>query len=593
MSTMADNVIADNRPPMLNKSQYNSWQSRMLLYIKGKEHGKQLYDSVINGPFKYRTVEVPRTPTTPASIRDITYDDLTEAKNIREACDIRKTNITDAGDVARDNATRTRDILNTRMLLQTSHRLFDATTAEVKINEERVDSGLAAQALTTNVIFQTYGIDAFDFDIDEAPIESAAFMTKLSDYGFDVLFNTMFEQNVQEMQYSEQPVIDDDSTIENISDNNVISFDQYLKETENEVVQSTTSPYQQNAVIMSEKKKALENIVYKQGQSMQTMHMLTKPQVFYNESHKTALGYQSPLYLTQAQRKVHALYYGHTIVKKHDALFMIDIEETQILAEESRIKMLEKQNDLIMKEKKVDITPIDYVALNKLSKHFVKHFVPEKQLSAEQAFWLPISKIVSKKPPVQPEPVKKDIPRELHSRSLVKDSFNKMRSHLNNFDKVITIRTKVIGQNKGLAKEITDMKEVFNQMDTEVKEYVMCTTMHADIKHNYVLPANDNNLAYAKLEKSYIAKYSKVLELEAELIEKKDMIEQDVFIELSKSYSKLEKQCISLEIALQQSKDKFQNDKPCENHDAPEFCEFFEINELKAQLQAKNTKSAS
>ncbi|GJS21388.1 hypothetical protein Tco_0450020 [Tanacetum coccineum] len=398
MSTMADNVIADNRPPMLNKSQYNSWQSRMLLYIKGKEHGKQLYDSVINGPFKYRTVEVPRTPTTPASIRDITYDDLTEAKNIREACDIRATNIvlqglpqdvynlvnhhtyakeiwdrTDAGDVARDNATRTRVILNTRMLLQTSHRLFDATTAEVKVILPRCSSNDKPMLSS-----KPYGIDDSILTLMIHTIEVQPFMTKLSDYGFDVLFNTMFEQNVQEMQYSEQPVIDDDSTIENISDNNVISFDQYLKETENEVVQSTTSPYQQNAVIIA---------------------------------------------------------------------------------------------------------------------------------------------------------------------NYFKD--------------------------------------------------VMCTAMHADIKHNCVLPANDNNLAYTELEKSYIAEYSKVLELKAELVEKKDMIEQDVFIELSKSYSKLEKQCISLEIALQQSKDKFQNDKPCENHDAPEFCEFFEINELKAQLQAKNTKSAS
>ncbi|GJX35076.1 hypothetical protein Tco_0246633 [Tanacetum coccineum] len=39
ISTMADNVITagyDNRPPMLEKSQYNSWQSRMLLYNKAK-----------------------------------------------------------------------------------------------------------------------------------------------------------------------------------------------------------------------------------------------------------------------------------------------------------------------------------------------------------------------------------------------------------------------------------------------------------------------------------------------------------------------------------------------------------------------------
>ncbi|GJT59092.1 hypothetical protein Tco_1002625 [Tanacetum coccineum] len=290
----------------------------------------------------------------------------------------------------------------------------------------------------------------------------------------------------------------------------------------------------------------------------------------------------------------------------HDALSMIDTEETLILAEESRIKMLEKQNDLIMKEKKVDITPIDCVALNKPSEHFVKHFAPQKQLSAEQASWLPISKIVFEKPPVQLKQVPKEIPRELPSISLVKDSFNKMRSHLNNFDKVITVKTKVTGQNEGtwgfehirgafnkdlilfvktlkeyfqmfdqcLAQEITDVKEVFNQMETEVEQYVMCTAMHADFEHNCVLPANDTNLAYAELEKSYIAEYSKVLELKAELVKKKDMIEQDVFIELSKSYSKLEKHCISLEIAVQQSQESFQNDKPCENQDAPEFHEF-------------------
>ncbi|GKG60631.1 hypothetical protein Tco_0614193, partial [Tanacetum coccineum] len=57
--------------------------------------------------------------------------------------------------------------------------------------------------------------------------------------------------------------------------------------------------------------------------------------------------------------------------------------ETLELAEESRLKMHAKQNDPIMQEKNVNIAPIDYVALNKLS----GHFVPQKQLSAEQAFW--------------------------------------------------------------------------------------------------------------------------------------------------------------------------------------------------------------
>ncbi|GJV13804.1 hypothetical protein Tco_1355345 [Tanacetum coccineum] len=78
----------------------------------------------------------------------------------------------------------------------------------------------------------------------------------------------------------------------------------------------------------------------------------------------------------------------------HAALYVIDTGETLKLAEESRLKMHAKQNDLIVQAKKVNITPIDFVALNKLSWHFVKHFMPQKQLSTEQAFWLPILKPV-------------------------------------------------------------------------------------------------------------------------------------------------------------------------------------------------------
>ncbi|GKB65423.1 hypothetical protein Tco_0921609 [Tanacetum coccineum] len=73
MSTMPENAItarAENRPPMLERSQYDSWQSRMLLYIRGKEHGMQLLDSVKNDPFQFGTVEVPVTPNTSASIRE-------------------------------------------------------------------------------------------------------------------------------------------------------------------------------------------------------------------------------------------------------------------------------------------------------------------------------------------------------------------------------------------------------------------------------------------------------------------------------------------------------------------------------------------
>ncbi|GKC59665.1 hypothetical protein Tco_1087263 [Tanacetum coccineum] len=94
--TLAENVIvagADNRPPMLDKTNYSSWASRMLLYIKGKEHGKLLVDSVLNGPFQYRTIVEPGNENSPTTVRARTYTDLTDEENLRESIDIKATNI--------------------------------------------------------------------------------------------------------------------------------------------------------------------------------------------------------------------------------------------------------------------------------------------------------------------------------------------------------------------------------------------------------------------------------------------------------------------------------------------------------------------
>ncbi|GJS58562.1 hypothetical protein Tco_0653346 [Tanacetum coccineum] len=77
--------------------------------------------------------------------------------------------------------------------------------------------------------------------------------------------------------------------------------------------------------------------------------------------------------------------------------------------------------------------------------------------------------------------------------------------------------------------------------------------------------------------------------LNAELVKSKEMIEKETYNELSRRFLLLEKHCISLEISIQQKEESFQSNKPCKNQDAPEFHEFFEINDLKAQLQAKTT----
>ncbi|GJT00696.1 hypothetical protein Tco_0821865 [Tanacetum coccineum] len=105
MSIMAENVIvagAENRHPMIERSQYDLWQIHKILYIQGKEHGQQILDLVVNGPFQFETVEISATPNTPATTRVKTLDGLTPEEKIRQACDIKATNIIQNVKLAKD-----------------------------------------------------------------------------------------------------------------------------------------------------------------------------------------------------------------------------------------------------------------------------------------------------------------------------------------------------------------------------------------------------------------------------------------------------------------------------------------------------------
>nr|GEV06387.1 hypothetical protein [Tanacetum cinerariifolium] len=60
MTSLADKAIlsgADNRPPMLEKDMYDSWKSRMELYMLNRQHGRMILESVENGPLLWPTVE--------------------------------------------------------------------------------------------------------------------------------------------------------------------------------------------------------------------------------------------------------------------------------------------------------------------------------------------------------------------------------------------------------------------------------------------------------------------------------------------------------------------------------------------------------
>ncbi|GJS86645.1 hypothetical protein Tco_0769281 [Tanacetum coccineum] len=90
MTTLAEHIIevgAENHPPMLEKSMYDSWVSRIRLFIKGKKHGRMMLDSIDNCPLVYPTVEED------GQTRPKKYSELTEAQQLQDDCDVRATNI--------------------------------------------------------------------------------------------------------------------------------------------------------------------------------------------------------------------------------------------------------------------------------------------------------------------------------------------------------------------------------------------------------------------------------------------------------------------------------------------------------------------
>nr|GEW12321.1 retrovirus-related Pol polyprotein from transposon TNT 1-94 [Tanacetum cinerariifolium] len=169
---------------------------------------------------------------------------------------------------------------------------------------------------------------------------------------------------------------------------------------------------------LEKKIKLLDNTVYKRDQSVQTVHMLTKPKFFYDHSIKQALGFQNPFYLKKAWQLEPKLY-DSNVIKNTCAIMILDSEETIMLAEESRSKMLLKQQDPMVLEKKVNTTPVDYVVLNQLSQDFEKGFVSQTKLSADQAFWSQNS-MNSSNPSPFCTPTRVEVPKELPKDDLRK-----------------------------------------------------------------------------------------------------------------------------------------------------------------------------
>ncbi|GJZ42698.1 retrovirus-related pol polyprotein from transposon TNT 1-94 [Tanacetum coccineum] len=156
--------------------------------------------------------------------------------------------------------------------------------------------------------------------------------------------------------------------------------------------------------------------------------------------------------------------------------------------------------------------------------------------------------------------------------------------------------------NQYLIDELSKVQNVFHQMEQAVEQHRL-ELKTFEVKVNQVSNENERLLEQVinKDIVNIIINYSvdnasvnvheceKCLKLETELLNKKDFVEKEIYDKLFKSFTTLEKHCISLEVDTQLNQEIFQRDNSVSNQSAPSFDQLFELNELKAQSQEKDT----
>nr|GEV88558.1 hypothetical protein [Tanacetum cinerariifolium] len=247
-----------------------------------------------------------------------------------------------------------------------------------------------------------------------------------------------------------------------------------------------------------------------------------------------------------------------------------------------------------MAKKKVITKPIDYDVLNQLSKDFETRFVPQTELSAEQAFWSRYS-VQPEEPNLSASTTIVEVPRELPKVSLVNSSLKKLKFHLASFDMEL-----FNSFDQFLIDELSEVQQVFKQMKQAVEQHCVEKNKFQDKMKN-VLKDNDRLLTQALsvgIMNIVVHDHVKSACINVDVCEscvtietehQKDFIHKECYDTLFQKFNTLEKQCISLEVDNQIKKEIFQRNTSFSQESAPTFDELFKINDLKAQSQAKDT----
>ncbi|GJT84830.1 hypothetical protein Tco_1066547 [Tanacetum coccineum] len=312
------------------------------------------------------------------------------------------------------------------VVLDEEQLLFLASGYDTAVDEDVDEPPVQDLALNVDNVFQADACDAFDSDVDEALTAQTMFMENLSsaDPVYDNYQDAVCEHHeVHEMHDDVQPNCIVDSDAEYTGDNNMILYDQYVKDNAKPVVQNNVSSVPNDAymMIINEMHDQTAQCVSVKAQNKVVDASLTTELATYKE-HVELYERRAKFELTEKEQKseeqlrivitdcnimeenfkrelhsvkmqlnstinhnksMPALYDGHEIIKTHHVSTIVhNSEDTLEIAEITRKKMNDKMKTPLWTEQNINIRPLDYSKDN-----YLATFTPQTQLTPEQIFW--------------------------------------------------------------------------------------------------------------------------------------------------------------------------------------------------------------
>ncbi|GJZ36105.1 retrovirus-related pol polyprotein from transposon TNT 1-94 [Tanacetum coccineum] len=224
--------------------------------------------------------------------------------------------------------------------------------------------------------------------------------------------------------------------------------------------------YLEEFLDMKALKEKVEDRLYKQDQSLQTVHMLCKPKPYYNELNKVAIGYKNLLCLTRAKQVQPALYNGYEIVKNnHVPAIVHNTKDTLEIAEITRRKTHDKMKD----------------------PECVTHKIKAKALKEQTTASRP-TKALTVYPPNTPATL---VPRVLPTKIHVKINIFALIQLFSDFEKTCNKRIVPTGLTEG-ERGFEQTKACYlTELEAEVDQHIV-DRKHDEIELKNLLIANDN-----------------------------------------------------------------------------------------------------